>query len=163
MPLEKEFEITVGKFEAHRISYSHDPQADTTIIKVDGLIIFKSTMMNGAPVEMKIEKSSDTDQWFYSFIVGTQETHIIEIHVRKNKPKRKGNGVHYEYNILVDGVIMVREGKKLDPHMSGTRNDVILETMSRDHFHILSDIEKKLYARDILKVPNWRMEWVYVR
>jgi hypothetical protein len=163
MVLNKEIEIVVGKFETHRVSYYHEVSPDITIIKVDGSEIFQSRTMNGSSPKMRIENGGKIDQWFYSFIVGTQETHVIEIHVRKSKPSRKGNGIHYEYNILVDGAVRIREGKKLDPHRSGTRNDVILETMSREYFHILSEIEKKLYARDILKNPNWRMDWVYVQ
>jgi hypothetical protein len=163
MVLNKELEILVGKFETHRVSYCYEIDPDITTIKVDGLEIFKSTAMNGSSLDKKIESNGRINQWFYSFIVGTQETHVIEIHVRKSKPSRKGNGIHYEYNILVDGAVRIREGKKLDPHRSGTRNDVILETMSREYFHILSEIEKKLYARDILKNPNWRMDWVYVQ
>jgi hypothetical protein len=63
----------------------------------------------------------------------------------------------------VDSVLIDKIGKKLDPHKSTTKDDVILVNMSRDHFHILSDVEKKLYSRDILKDPNWEENWVYIR
>lgn len=162
MVLEKEFEISVGKFEKHSISFYYEDGPDITVISVDDIEIFRSRIMNGTSVDMKIFQRGHDHQWMYTFIVGTQETHVIEIHVRNTKPSRKHPDHLYDYNVLVDGVLSVKKGKRLDPAKSGTRTDVTLETMSLKHFHLLSDVEKKLYARDILKIPNWRVDWVYV-
>jgi hypothetical protein len=163
MVLDREFELVVGKFETHRISFINEITSGTTVIKVDGSEIFRSRSMKTNSNGSRNGKENKIDQWFYSFTVGTQETHIIEVHVKRKGSIRRTNSIRYEYNIMVDGVLRVREGKKMDPHKSGTKTDVVLEIMSRDHFHILSDVEKKLYSRDILKNPDWKMEWVYVQ
>jgi hypothetical protein len=70
---------------------------------------------------------------------------------------------NYSYNVNIDNQLEIVVGRKLNPNKSRTRANVELFEMSRPHFIVLTDIEKKLFARDILEDPEWRKDWDKVR